>query len=819
LKLRKPAIILNLGFIIQIFIILFITISGIVSLKEADKKITSTYLYLSDLQIVAEKAKFDVLTVQNALKDVGEARTSDQLNSSITEVDYYYKQFYQHIIDINIINNTAKYKDLTANITEVYDSWDPVRIQIVNYTLNEQYDKAAQLAQTTGLELANLIQEKIQVVIDQSKSDTNTFYHDAQNKIQKSFHNFRIFSIIAITISMIAYVYVRLKISNYEDKLRKDIEIITKAEEHFRLLFTSMMNGYALHKMIFDKEGNPIDYTFIEVNPAYEKLTGIKAENCIGKTVLELLPNTESYWIEHYGNVVKTGKSERFENYSIELNKFYDVYAFCPFENYFAVIINDITDSKAMEELIYQEKERLQITFNSIGDGVITTDINKKVMMLNVVAEQFTGWNNENAIGQPFNKVFDITSAITGDKAKDPVDEVLQKDKICELENHTILTARDGTNRHIADSAAPIKDKNGKTTGVVMVFRDVTEKKLNMEKITYLSYHDSLTGLYNRAYFEKQLDFLDTTEMLPISIIIGDVNGLKLLNDVYGHKSGDELLASMARILKENCNKDDVIARWGGDEFAIILPKTSNDEVNNILSKIKISCEKEHYEPILLSISLGASTKTNVDMDLNIVLKDAEDRMYTHKLVEGKSARSTIISSLQKTLYERSCETEEHANRMSQLSYKIGIEINLTQYEMDEMKLLMLLHDVGKIGIPDSILNKPEKLSIEEWYEMKKHPEIGYRIAQSTSELSHIAELILTHHERWDGTGYPLKLVGEQIPKLSRILAIIDTYDVMTHSRPYRKAVSQEEAIQEIIQWSGTQFDPTYVTAFLNIIR
>ncbi|HZK70140.1 MAG TPA: HD domain-containing phosphohydrolase, partial [Clostridia bacterium] len=224
-----------------------------------------------------------------------------------------------------------------------------------------------------------------------------------------------------------------------------------------------------------------------------------------------------------------------------------------------------------------------------------------------------------------------------------------------------------------------------------------------------------------------------------------------------------------------------------------------------------------NFKPIILSISLGVSTKNDRSNNLNTVLKDAEDRMYTHKLVEGKSARSTIISSLQKTLFERSSETEAHAKRMLVLASEFGSKINLTQYEMDEMQLLTLLHDVGKIGIADNILNKPDILSHEEWYEMRKHPEIGYRIAQSTSELSHIADLILTHHERWDGNGYPQGLKGESIPKLSRILSIIDTYDVMTHHRPYNEPVSEKEALDEISRCSGTQFDPKLAEIFVKL--
>jgi diguanylate cyclase (GGDEF)-like protein/PAS domain S-box-containing protein len=429
-----------------------------------------------------------------------------------------------------------------------------------------------------------------------------------------------------------------------EEKLRD-------SESHYQMLFNSMLNGYSLHKMIYDENGHPCDYMFIDLNHAFEEMVGLKKFDCINKTVKELFPNTEEYWINTYDKVVQTGVPLKYVNYSSDLGKYFEVYAFRPIIGHFATTVIDITERKALKKLVFEEKEQLRITLDSIGDGVITTDVGKNVTILNKMAEIFTGWGTDETNGKKFNDVFNISSEIANKTIKNPVDEVLSSDEICELENHTILTSKDGTQRHIADSAAPIKDATGKTTGVVMVFRDVTEKKINMEKINFLSFHDNLTGLYNRNYFENELNRIDNEAILPVSIIMGDVNGLKLLNDVYGHKSGDELLKTIAIIINQHCEEKDIIARWGGDEFVVILPHTSDKQAEIICNNIKKSCEENDFKPIILSISLGASTKNDTSVDLNMVLKDAEDRMYTHKLVEGKSARSTIISSLQRTLF------------------------------------------------------------------------------------------------------------------------------------------------------------------------
>ena len=219
------------------------------------------------------------------------------------------------------------------------------------------------------------------------------------------------------------------------------------------------------------------------------------------------------------------------------------------------------------------------------------------------------------------------------------------------------------------------------------------------------------------------------------------------------------------------------------------------------------------------SIALGYATKFDESQDIQQVLKEAENWMYRHKLLENRSFRSSIISSLEKTLFEKSFETEEHAQRIRNISIKLGQALKLSNAELDELSLLSILHDIGKIAISDNILMKPGRLSREEWEEMKKHPEIGYRIAESTKELSHIAEDILSHHERWDGGGYPRNLRSSGIPKLARIISVVDAYDVMTHSRPYKGVMTYQEALDEIEKCAGTQFDPEIVELFVDLMR
>jgi diguanylate cyclase (GGDEF)-like protein len=342
-------------------------------------------------------------------------------------------------------------------------------------------------------------------------------------------------------------------------------------------------------------------------------------------------------------------------------------------------------------------------------------------------------------------------------------------------------------------------------------------------KILHMSYHDSLTGLFNRLYLEQSTKELNNREHLPLSVIMGDINGLKIINDSLGHSEGDKLLITMGRILMENCRKDDIIIRQGGDEFCILLPNTGVDTAQEIIRKINQSCEEfNHNSPknlFHISISLGTASKTREEETLTAIFKAAEDNMYQHKLLESKSFHSSIITSMKTALLEKSQETEEHARRLIKLTRIVGEVIGLTDQQFDELELLATLHDIGKIGVDDHILKKPGKLSPEEWVQMKKHSEIGYRIAMSSPELMPIAYYILTHHERWDGDGYPQRLKGEIIPLLSRILSVADAYDAMTQDRPYRVGMLQQDAIRELVTNAGTQFDPEIVSIFIDIVH
>lgn len=475
----------------------------------------------------------------------------------------------------------------------------------------------------------------------------------------------------------------------------------------------------------------------------------------------------------------------------------------------------DITEIKQIEAQLYQEKDQFKTTLLSVGDGIISTDAKGNVVILSPIAEQLTGWPQAEAVGRSIEEVFHISNEFTRERCDNPVTKVLDTGDIIELANHTLLISKDGFERSIENSAAPIKDAQGKITGVVLVFRDVTEKKKSRDEITYLSFHDYLTGLYNRRFFEAEVKRLDTERNLPFTIIMGDVNGLKLINDSFGHFAGDELLIRIAKILKKSFRAADIIARVGGDEYAILLPKTDGSEAQKLINRTLELLLKEKVRDLDLSISFGWATKTVMSQTTDLVTKMAEDYMYNNKLFEGPSVRGRVIDSIVATINAKSPREQAHSERVSELCVAIGEALKFEEGEIKTLKVFGLLHDIGKIAIDDDILNKADDLTDQEHNEIKRHSEIGFRILSTVNDMSEIADYVLCHHERWDGKGYPKGLAGDSIPLPSRICAIADAYDAMTSDRSYRPALTHEFAVEELQKNSGTQFDPKLVVAFL----
>ncbi|NCB52412.1 MAG: PAS domain S-box protein [Clostridia bacterium] len=369
--------------------------------------------------------------------------------------------------------------------------------------------------------------------------------------------------------------------------------------------------------------------------------------------------------------------------------------------------------------------------------------------------------------------------------------------------------------------SSPI-EYNGHKVLFSIIF-DVTKREESKKQNEYMAYHDYLTGLYNRRFFEEEFNRRNggDDDGYPIAVLMGDVNGLKLYNDTFGHLEGDRALKDVVHRIQKYANSEDVIARIGGDEFAIIKFNTCLQDVKTYLDDIdkQVNYGDENKEGEALTISFGYSIQRKREDTLDALIKEAETFMFNRKYYSSKSARSNTVNVIMDALFTKSEREKNHSERVGLICKTIAEKMQLDRRLIDRIRVAGLLHDIGKIGINEGILNKDGKLDGNEWEIMKLHSAKGARILENTVEFYDIADIVLSHHEHFDGSGYPKGLKGEEIPLASRIICVADAYDAMTNTRSYRKAMSAEEAVKELNKYAGSQFDPEIVSVFVRSIE
>ncbi len=597
---------------------------------------------------------------------------------------------------------------------------------------------------------------------------------------------------------------------------RKTAEIkLKESEEKHRLLITQMTQGLIVLEALEDNMGNVNDYRFIESNEAYEKLTGLKREEIIGKQLLNIMPKIEHSWLQKFEHVATTGDPLSFEQYSRELGKHFEVAAYSPNSKQVAAIINDITKRKKIEEQLKLNMDDLLESQRIAHLGTWRMNLQTEKIVWSEELFRMFGLDSTNS-PPPYAEHNKLFTPESWEKLSESIERLKSYGVPYELEVEFVHS--DGTNRWIWTRGEAKKDANGQIVSLWGAVQDITDRKISEDKLLYLSTHDHLTGLYNRRYYEQELKVLDTKENLPLSIIMFDVNGLKLVNDSFGHELGDVLLTKTSETIRKACRKEDIVARIGGDEFVLVLPKTSSRDTEKIANDINLLASKEIVANLELSISYGYDTKEVEDQSISEIAVNAENHMYKNKLFERTSIRSKTIELIMNALFEKSKQESQHSSRVSSICQAIAEKMDLDQNSVSQMRIVGLLHDIGKIGVDEKILNKMGSLTSIERVDMERHPEIGWRLLSSTNEYSELAQFVIHHHEKWDGSGYPNGLKGEAIQLEARIIAVAEAYVAMTSKSNFDNKQTVGEAVKELQRCSGTHFDPKIVEVFLELV-
>ncbi|SDL44376.1 PAS domain S-box protein [Halarsenatibacter silvermanii] len=597
-----------------------------------------------------------------------------------------------------------------------------------------------------------------------------------------------------------------------------DITELKEEKQWSDALFEESTSAIAL----LDENGEVVN-----INDKFRKIFGYKLSEIKDKQLDDVLENTKKDNVdrEKTKKVLK-GEKCKFEarRYDRDGNPYEFLIKGIPVKldgevKGIYAIFDDITESK-------QQREKLEAIYNaSTNVAFVIVDLDKEQSETSIKdfspgAENIFGYDRKEVLEKP-------VSILHPKETEDKIPNIISKmNKKEDWRDKLKLKRKNDKNFTAMLNVHPFTEvlDDNKVLGVVI---DVSELEKTRKQLEYTSYHDELTDLYNRKFMKENMKRLDTERQLPISLIMLDVNGLKIINDTFGHEMGDRLLKKTSEILKDSIRQEDILARWAGDEFLILLPQTTSSEAEKIIERVENKCQQTYRqncdkalkdEPPV-SLGKGFATKTDPGQDLEKNLKLADEQMYKDKRKNGITAKREMINCLLHRLYKSSCENESHTLRITRLALKLGEKLGLSEGKLKDLSYLGSLHDIGKLTVDEEILQKSGALSEKECKDVKRHSAKGAKVVAPVKELTHLSTLIEYHHERWDGKGYPRGKEKTSIPLLARIIAIVDAYDVMTTGRPYKDSISKEEALEEIKECAGEQFDPELAGKFVEMMK
>lgn len=494
---------------------------------------------------------------------------------------------------------------------------------------------------------------------------------------------------------------------------------------------------------------------------------------------------------------------------------------------------------------ILRENTLFRLILSTTRNAVVTTDPRGMITHFNRVAESLFGIAREEVLGRHFDSVF------TGQKENGQIplafslENYMQSQiEACSIERR--YTDGEGWHYVLSIDCLPFQSGGKRPLGYLFIARDVTESKVVEEKLKVMAQRDSLTLLYNHSYIKQRLGMeleKARSNNSGLSFMLLDFDNFKYYNDTFGHPAGDELLRIFSRMLEANLRQEDVIGRYGGDEFGIILTGTCGEKALEIGERIrKATLEldfpyKDYLPAKALTISVGIASFPENGNDAAELIRMADEALYNAKrnrknkvelyfsafkeLEKELGTESSVLATVRtfiSIINAKDRYTYGHSEKVMEYSEMIAGKLGLKGQDLLDLKLAAFLHDIGKIDIPPEILNKKGPLTQEEWELLKEHPERGARLLMECKTLKQAGAITLYHHERYDGKGYPCGLAGEAIPLGARIIAVADSFDAMTTERCYRKAKDINEAVLELKKEAGEQFDPKIVEIFIQIL-
>ncbi len=518
----------------------------------------------------------------------------------------------------------------------------------------------------------------------------------------------------------------------------------------------------------------------------------------------------------------------------------------------------DMTDQRRAERTLQELSTLQRAILDSAEHSIITAGTDGLVRTFNPAAERLLGYSAEEVIGKMSAEHWHDPLEIAA-RAQD-LTRAVGRPVLPGFEMFAITTRRgvaherewtyirkDGVRIPVSLSVTALRDSSGAVTGSLGIARNITERKAweaERERLLTDALHradrDPLTGLFNHAVFHQKLAEEAArayANKRPLAVAMLDMDNFKFFNTVYGHLAGDQVLRQVAQTLRETSRASDVLARFGGDEFALLLPGTGRVDANELAATLQARMARSVFQPtpddpaVPLSLSIGVAVipeEAGTHLD---AVRLADDRLRASKTGRwgevSEAARLTsllretrdgfsLLDDLVTAVDNKDRYTRRHCHDVLTHALRLARHIELSPAEEEALTIAALLHDLGKVGVPDSVLRKPGPLTDHEWTLMRRHPLMGAAIVASVPGFDDALDAIRFHHERPDGAGYPDGLRRDAIPHLARILAVADGYSALTSDRPYRAALPHDDACALLQQNAGTRWDAPLVAAFLD---